>query len=71
MAKRLIKYEDHLMRFFGDGEWEQKVDLFIEETYLFGLLKRIRKTVYTITMFDNLKNHYDHWDKLIKNKTKL
>ena len=69
--KILLRYENQTMHFFGDGEWEQKVNLFIEKTYFFGLFKKETETVYTITMFDDLKSHYEHWDNLIATKAKL
>jgi len=67
----LIKYKDHPMHFFGDGEWEQKVDLFLEKKIWFGLRTKIIKKVYTISMFDSLKTHYEHWDYLIKTKLQI
>lgn len=67
----LKSYKNLKMHFFGDGEWEQPVELTLEQSYLFGLIKREVTTVYTINMFSSLKEHYEHWDELIKNKTKL
>lgn len=63
---KLISYEVLPMFFFGHGEWEQKVKLKVETKYLFGLFKRKKDIIYTITMFDSLKEHYDYWDRLIR-----
>lgn len=67
----LLRYEDQLMHFFGDGEWEQSVNLYLEKSYFFGLRKKEVKKVYRISMFQNLKSHYDHWDMLIKTKSQI
>jgi hypothetical protein len=69
--KTLLRYENQEMHFFGDGEWEQKVNLFIKKTYFFGLFKKEVKCVYTITMFQDLRSHYEHWDNMIVAKSRF
>ena len=69
--KVLLKYEQMPISFFGDGEWEINVKMHIKKTYLFNLINKVYIKDYTITMFDDIKTHTDHWNKLIDNKTPL
>lgn len=64
----LIRYDVGPMLFFGDGEWSQPVDLYIEKKTWFGWSSKVVKQKYTITMFQDLKQHYDYWDGLIIDK---
>jgi hypothetical protein len=57
-------------RFFGDS-WEFQYELTIEHTYFFGWCKKIIKSNYTISMFQDLKTFHDHWDNLIATKKPL
>lgn len=67
----LIKYEQSPTRFFGDGEWDIEVKLYLQKTYLFGLIKRTIIHYETITMFHDYRNTIDNWDFLIKSKTPI
>lgn len=69
MAKGvLLRYDVGAMHFFGDGEWSQPVDLYIETKTWFGFRTKEVKVKYTINMFQSLGDHYKHWDKLIETK---
>lgn len=68
--KVLLSYKSMNTRFFGDS-WEYQYELEIEHTYFFGLRKEIIKQNYTISMFQSLRDHHDHWDELIRNKTPI
>jgi len=69
--RTLLNYEQMPMRFFGDGEWEIKVKMNIEKKYFFNLFTKTELSWYTITMFDDIKTHTDHWDELIAKKLPL
>lgn len=70
MSKILISYKQKETRFFGDS-WEFPFELELECTYFFGLLKKIEKVQYVVSMFQDIRQHKDHWDNLIKTKSKI
>lgn len=66
----LLKYEPMPTVFFGDS-WEYPYELTIKNVFFFGLIERIKKVTYTISMFQSIKNHTDHWDELIKTQNRI
>ncbi len=74
MAKRiLLSYESLPTHFFGDS-WEFNYELTLEVTYrniFFVTKKRIEKVTHTISMFQSIRQHIDHWDKLIQTKQQI
>ncbi len=66
--EKLLNYHVLTMRFFGFGEWEQPVELYIEKSYMFGLFKKKERRVYIIDKFQDLQAQYDCWDRLIKSE---
>ena len=63
----LLEYKAMPVVFFGDSH-EFPYELTLEETYLFGLRKRTKKVTYTVSMFQSIREHTDHWDNLIETK---
>ncbi len=69
--KTLISYEKMPISFFGDGEWKINVKMNIEKKYFFNFFTKTEVSWCTITMFDDIKTHTDHWDELITKKSPI
>lgn len=70
MSRILLKYKALPTHFFGDS-YEFPYELTILKTSFFGIIKKEEKIRYNISMFQNIKEHTDHWDKMIENKCQV
>ncbi len=68
---KLFCYEFKAVIPFGDGEYKTIYELTLLETRLFGLIKRVVKSNYEISMFGSIEKHEKHWDSLIASGAKL
>lgn len=68
----LLSYKSMGVRFFGDS-WEYNYVLTLQETkkFLWCMKTYLIEKNFTISMFQDIKQHTDHWDELIKTKANI
>ena len=64
----LLKYESPL--YFVLHDWVTYT-LYLETVWFWGLFKTHSTIPYRIFKLGNFKDHFDHWDKLIKDNLPL
>lgn len=62
---KLISYKYKLTRTFGHGEYETIYQLTFQKSWFFGLVKKLVKMDYKVSMFSSIKDHETHWNDLI------
>ena len=67
----LIGYKHKGLRIFGDGEYENIYEMTLLKSYFFGLIKVKVKVDLPVSMFTSLEKHEQHFNKLIRRKTKI
>jgi len=66
---RLLSYKMHTFQALNSDC--TTIDMELERTRVFGLIKYNVESTYDIPDGQSLKKHFDHWDKLIETKKPL
>lgn len=69
LHRKLTKYTTFIIP-FGLGEFATNCTLYFDY-YFLGFKFKTEKIVVTLSMYQDLKIWFEHWDNHIKNETKL